>query len=215
MDEREARRAEGLTAGRERFAGEIIEAASNYFVVQSARLHVAPPFGSLVSTAAGLCTLYAVVAETRTGSLESGGRPIARGHADVMDDAIYQANPDLEHVLRTEFRALVVGYDAGTEIHQHLPPLPPSLHYSVYTCTAAERCAFSERLDYLRTLLAAPAALADELTAANVRLAAAARGADADAFLLRVGRELAVILRDDYDRLAALLRRLRPEEARR
>ena len=35
------------------------------------------------------------------------------------------------------------------------------------------------------------------------------------AFLLRVGRELAVLLRDDYDRLAAVLRRLHPEEASR
>jgi hypothetical protein len=159
--------------------------------------------------------LYAIVAETRTASLEAGGRPIARGHEDVVDAAIYRENPDLEHVLRTEFKALLVGFRAGGALRQHLPPLPPPLHYSVYACTAPEVVAFTERLDFLRTLLAAPPGLADELAAASVRAAAAARGGTAgEAFLLRVGRELAVLLRDDYDRLTAVLRRLRPAEAR-
>lgn len=96
---------------------------------------------------------------------------------------------------------------------QHLPALPPPLHYSVYTCRPSEVVAFTARLDYLRTLLAGPAALADELVAASTRLAAAARGHEqGEAFLLQVGRALALLLRDDYDRLTAILRRLRPEE---
>ena len=212
--------------------GEIVEATSRELVAQSVRLHYAPPFGSLVRVPADDCELYAVVSETRTASLEAGGRPIARGHADVLDAAIYRENPDLEHVLRTEFRALLVGFrtpatspspTGGTTrnaavvaargpIRQHLPALPPPLHYSVYRCSADEVVAFTERLDYLRTLLAAPAALADELTAASARAAAAARGAAGESFLLRVGRELAVLLRDDYDRLTAVLRRLHPGE---
>jgi hypothetical protein len=168
--------------------------------------------------------LYAVVAETRTASLEAGGRPIARAHEGVVDAAIYRENPDLEHVLRTEFKAMLVGFRGspsplalggaeGGPIFQHLPPLPPPLHYSVYACTEPEVIAFTERLDFLRTLLTAPPGLADELAAACARAAAAARGGPAgDAFLLRVGRELAVLLRDDYDRLTAVLRRLRPAE---
>ncbi|HEY7067696.1 MAG TPA: hypothetical protein VII06_39940, partial [Chloroflexota bacterium] len=158
--------------------------------------------------------LFAVVAETRTASLEAGGRPIARGHEDVVDAAIYRENPDLEHVLRTEFKALLVGFRSGAAIRQHLPPLPAPLHYSVYVCTPPEVVAFTARLDFLRTLLAAPPGLADELAAACARAAAAARGgAEDEAFLLRVGRELAVLLRDDYDRLTAVLRRLRPADA--
>ncbi len=216
------------TATHAQRVGEIVEATSHDLVAQSVRLHEAPAFGSLVRVPVGApgaagwdgaardadLELYAVVAETRTASIEGGGRPIARGHADVVDAAIYRENPDLEYVLRTEFRALLVGFRAEGVTRQHLPALPPPLHYSVYRCEAREVIAFTERLDYLRTLLAASATLADELTAASARLAAAARGGeDAEAFLLRVGRELAVLLRDDYDRLAAVLRRLSPEEA--
>jgi hypothetical protein len=197
-------------------AGEIIEATSYDFVAQSVRLHSAPPFGSLVRVPHDERELYAVVAETRTASLEAGGRPIARGYGEVVDAAIYHENPDLEHVLRTEFRSLLAGYRAGGVLRQHLPPTPPPLHYSVYQCSSAEVIAFTERLDYLRTLLAVSGLTADELVAASVRLAAAAREpTSGDAFLLRVGRELALLLRDDYDRLTAILRRLRPEEARR
>src|SRR5579875_1202976 len=235
--------------------GEIVEASSCDLVAQSVRLHEAPAFGSLVRVPvvpadaerppalegqagdtlptgweggaghAQPTELYAVVAETHTASLEAGGRPIARGREGVVDAAIYRENPDLEHVLRTEFRAFLVGFcttslagsskSAGRRVFQHLPPLPPPLHYSVYACSPAEVVAFTERLDFLRALLATSPALADELTAACVRAAAAARGGAAgEAFLLRVGRELAVLLRDDYDRLTAVLRRLRPAEAR-
>ena len=249
-------------AGQPLRVGEIVEASSRDLVAQSVRLHEAPAFGSLVRVPVSAADprsaesgehggalpaspggpaepteLYAVVAETRTASLEAGGRPIARGHEGVLDAAIYRENPDLEHVLRTEFKALLVGFRVsasrpgfegaekrlssspalggaeGGPIYQHVPPLPPPLHYSVYVCTAPEVVAFTERLDFLRTLLAAPPGLADELAAACVRAAATARGGAAgDAYLLRVGRELAVLLRDDYDRLTAVLRRLRPAE---
>ncbi len=197
-------------------AGEIVEATSCDFTAQSMRLHDAPPFGSLVRVHHDDRELYGIVAETRTASLEAGGRPIARGYGEVVDAAIYHENPDLEHLLRTEFRALLVGFRAEGALRQHLPPLPPPLHYSVYACSPLEIVAFTERLDYLRTLLAQPAAVADELVAASARLAGTARGADGcERFLLRVGRELAALLRDDYDRLTAVLRRLRPEEAHR
>jgi hypothetical protein len=214
-------------AGESERVGEIVDATSQEFVAQSVRLHEAPAFGSLVRVplpAGGTAganagygseaVLYGVVSAASTGSLEVGGRPIARGHADVWDADIYRENPDLEHVLRTEFRALLVGYrtPAGA-VRQHLPDLPPRLHFSVYACASDEIVAFSSRLEYLRTLLAAPAGVADELVAANVRLAAEAHGRERSGFLLRVGRELAMLLRDDYCRLTAVLRRLTPFEA--
>ena len=191
--------------------GEIIEVTSHALVAQSTRLHQAPPLGSFVRAPSPTGTVYAVVCEARTASLEASGRPIARGHADVIDEQIYHANPDLELVLRTEFQALYVGHEAADGPRQHLPPQPPPLHYSVYACSAGDVRRFVARLDYLRTLLAAGPPLADELTAANVRLAAEVFGDRREEFLVRAGRTLALLLREDYDRLTALLRRLRVE----
>jgi hypothetical protein len=51
---------------------------------------------------------------------------------------------------------------------------------------------------------------ADELLAATLRAAAHARGSAGRDYLVAAGRELASLLKDDYDRLTALLRRIRP-----
>jgi hypothetical protein len=69
--------------------------------------------------------------------------------------------------------------------------------------------AFGEHLDFLRTLLLASGLPTDELLTATVRTIAMARR-DGPTYLIRVGRELARLLKDDYDRLTALLSRLRP-----
>ena len=105
-------------------------------MAQSVRLHAAPPFGSLVRVPYDDRELYAVVAETRTASLEAGGRPIARGYGAVVDAAIYHENPDLEHVLRTEFRALLVGFRTEGTLRQHLRR---RRHRSTTRCMLAAR----------------------------------------------------------------------------
>jgi hypothetical protein len=112
-------------------------------------------------------------------------------------------------VLQTEFAALTVGFCEGSQIFQYLPPHPPPVHYSVYECTSAELAAFSEGSDFFRAALFAPQIPSDELLAASIRAAARARP-DSHDYLVRAGRELASLLKDDYDRLTALLRRIRP-----
>ncbi|MEL6765367.1 MAG: hypothetical protein AAFO87_17295, partial [Cyanobacteria bacterium J06607_6] len=43
---------------------------------------------------------------------------------------------------------------AGNEaVYQHLPPRPPQVHQAVYHCEPAEVVAFTEQLDFLRTLM--------------------------------------------------------------
>ena len=193
--------------------GEIIEASTTEFVAQAAELGEAPDFGAFVHVAAdqGL-TIMGVVAQVQTAGIDPGARPIMRGHGEVRDDLIYQENPDLPHVLRTTFQAMIVGFREGRTWHQFLPPRPPRLHYSVWTSPPAEVRHFTDAgLDYLRTLLAATAeAPADELLAANIRLTAASHPdrAEQGRFTHAAGRELAQLLRADYERLNAILRRV-------
>jgi hypothetical protein len=197
--------------------GEVIEASTTDLLAQACELDGAPPFGAFVRVAtddglaglAGLAGLdvYGVVAHVETGGIDPGARAIMRGHDDVRDDRIYLENPDPPLVLRTTFRAVVVGFAAAGQIYQFLPPRPPRLHYSVFVCPPAMVRSFtSSGLDYLRALLAAPGVPADELVAANLRQVALQRD-DAEQFLQASGRELAQLLRADYSRLTAILRR--------
>jgi hypothetical protein len=187
--------------------GEIVDTSVQDFTAQACELNHAPPFGSFVKVTVPERTVYGVVYAIHTGSLEPGGRPVLRGRDGMRDRAIFDQNPDLEQLLRTEFAALVVGFAEGGGLRTYLPPSPPPLHWSVVECEPAEVAALTTRLDYFRTILAASAAPVDALLAANVRLAGAAH-LDESTFRLRAGRELATLLKHDYPRLTAILRAL-------
>lgn len=193
--------------------GEVIEASTTEFVAESYELHVAPALGALLRTSDGAVEIYAVACHTRTGSIDPGRRPIARGRDDDEEEEIFRRHPELPQLLRTEFRALVVGFRENGSLHYYLPPRPPRLHGFVYECDAPELVAFTSRFDFLPTLLAAsPPAPADELVAAFLRLAGAARKDDEHgrhAFLVGAGKELARALGKDPQRLATLLLRIK------
>jgi hypothetical protein len=194
---------------------EVIESSTTRFTAGAYGLLAAPPFGALVRAVTrdeGLA-VYGLVYEIRTGSKDPGGRAVVRGRTysgrELFDAEIYFENPDLAEVLQTEFSALTVGFVEQGRIYQYLPPHPPPVHYSVYQCSLDELASFSEGYDCFRSVLFAGQAPSDELLAAYIRAAARARP-DERAYLVRAGRELAGLLKDDYDRLAALLRRIRP-----
>jgi len=186
--------------------GEVVEASTTEFLAQAVELDSAPPFGVFVQVATDEpMTVYGVVAHVQTAGIDPGSRAIMRGHDDIRDDRIYQENPDLPLVLRTTFRALVVGFEEHGQIHQFLPPRPPRLHYSVFTCTPRTVTSFTNAgFDYLQALLNAQDVPVDELLAANLRHTTRSEGAD---FLQDAGRELAQLLRADYARLTGILRR--------
>lgn len=188
--------------------GEIVESSTTEFLAQACELDSAPPFGAFVEVATeDGPTIYAVVAHVQTAGIDPGSRAIMRGHGDVRDERIYQENPDLPLVLRTTFRALVVGFADGAQLYQFLPPRPPRLHYSV-SISAPEtvRTFPATGLDYLVPMLNATDVPADELLAANLRYTAA-QYPDSGEFLQLAGRELAQLLRADYARLTSILRR--------
>ncbi|MEL7409814.1 MAG: hypothetical protein AAFN00_23240, partial [Cyanobacteria bacterium J06558_2] len=90
------------------------------------------------------------------------------------------------------------------QIFQYLPPRPPQIHQSVYHCDAEEVVHFTEKLDFLRTLLAAKDIPVESLVAASVREVYRQRQANRD-WLVNVGRTLSTLLKDDYDRLRYIL----------
>jgi hypothetical protein len=193
-----------------RLIGEVVEASTTEFLAQALELDWAPPFGAFVEVATDdALTVYGVVAHVQTAGIDPGSRAIMRGHGDVRDGRIYEENPDLPLVLRTTFRAVVVGFADRDSLRQYLPPRPPRLHYSVFICPPRRVRTFTDSgLDYLQVLLTAPEVPADELLAANLRYTAQSQNRpNGDEFLQQAGRELALLLRADYARLTSILRR--------
>lgn len=150
--------------------------------------------------------IFAVVYNASTTSTESGKQPRAYWKAE---DELAREQPQLaEWLLMTKFQAAIIGYAQGNIIRQYLPPLPPKIHTHAFDCSAEEIARITDRLDFLRTLVGFRNAPCDEMVAACIREASIARGGDMR-FVVNAGKELASLLRDDYERLHAIVRRIR------
>jgi hypothetical protein len=183
---------------------EVIEASTTQFAAQCYELYEMPPLGSLVKTG----NTYGIVANAATTSLEPGRRPIARGKDEASEEAVFQSSPQLAKLLRSEFLAVVVGHKDGERLCQYLPPQPARIHGFVYLCQPDEVKEFSQSLAFLNILVNTTLPiLADELIAAALRQMSRAQD-DSRAFLVAAGKELAVLLSSQYDRLKSILGRL-------
>lgn len=201
----------GLQTSADQRVGEVIEASTLQWVTGAYQLLFAPPFGTLIQAGChetGLL-IYGLVYDIRTSSREPGGRALVRGGPrydgqEFYDHDIYNAHPDLAAVLQTEWSALVVGYERDGRIYHSLPPQPPTVHYSVYACAELATRRFTASCDFFRTVLMTSVAPADDLLGAAIRQVAQLH-ADRRAYHLCAGRELARLMRDDYDRLRTIL----------
>jgi hypothetical protein len=198
--------------------GEIIETTSTGFIAESFELNSPPPLGSVVAVhmpmgsvgKAAEATIYAVVTYGQTVGLDPSRRAIRRSTDAMFDEAIYRENPELDHVLRTEFGAALVGFLADGHVRQHLPSRPPPLHYSVQSVPLEELRRFTDSLSYLRLLLTnAGPVLPPQVLAANVREVYRQRDADR-AWLDGAAREIATLLKDDYQALLTVLYAIDP-----
>ena len=188
--------------------GRIIRSSSTRFAVGCNALKPqVPAFGSLVKVPAmGVDQIYGLIHDVR---MEDD--PFVRQVA-VTEDAPPEmiADQRQNRQIPIEVGVLVVGYGHEGSIAQRLPPQPPLSLDEIHTCTDDELVAFTGQFDYFRLVLDNGDLPADELLAANLRYAAAARGSAGEDFLVRAGRELARLLTMDLYRLDAILRRIRP-----
>ena len=188
--------------------GEVIEASTTDFVAQCYELHQSPPLGSLVKTRDSEVELYGIVYQATTTSFEPGRRPIARGKDEASEEAIYQANPQLLKLLKSEFSTLVVGHRQGDRLHHYLPPQPARIHGFVYRCSPEEVREFSQSFGFLNILINAHLPVsADELISATLRQMSQVYE-DRHQFLVAAGKELAILLSSDFGQLKAILGRI-------
>lgn len=204
---------------RQEHIAEVIETATTEFLAQCLEpedlsLPIMPAFGSWVRAfdeESGNQVL-AVVYYATTSPIDSVHRARALG-LSLAD--LREQQPQIFAMLKTEFRAAIVGFAspeegvngdqyAGGKFYQYLPPRPPQIHQAVYQCQPAEIIHFSEQLDFLRTLLQVNGAPVEALSAAAIREVYRLRQADRD-WLVKAGRTLSILLKDDYDRLRYIL----------
>lgn len=197
---------------------EVIETATTEFLAQclepeELNFPTMPAFGSWVKSEDEQSgnLVYGVVYYATTVPIDSVHRARAIG---MSLDQLREQQPQIFAMLKTEFRAAIVGFKSAEElngsrgesgkVYQYIPPRPPQIHQAVYFCESEEVIRFSEKLDFLRTLLQLSDAPVDALVAATIREIYQLRKADRN-WLVQAGRNMSVLLRDDYDRLKIIL----------
>ncbi|MGI2907118.1 HAS-barrel domain-containing protein [Tolypothrix sp. VBCCA 56010] len=199
---------------------EVIETTTTEFLAQCLEpedlsFPPMPPFGSWVCSVDEESgnQVYALVYYATTMPIDSVHRARALG-LSLQD--LREEQPQIFAMLKTEFRAAIVGFEqpshsisSNNRVYQYLPPRPPQIHQAVYRCEPEAIVKFTEELDFLRTLLFVNGAPVDSLTAAAIREVYQLRKADRQ-WLIKAGRTLSVLLKDDYDRLRFILSQIHP-----
>ncbi len=198
--------------------GEVIETSTTQFLAQclepeELNFPVMPPFGSWVKAMdeeSGNKILGVVIFAT-TSPIDSVHRARALG-LSLAD--LREQQPQIFAMLKTEFRVAIVGFERPShangkrdilgQVYQYLPPRPPQIHQAVYCCEALEIIHFSQEVDFLRILLQVKDSPIEALIAAAIREIYLLRKADRE-WLVKVGRILSILLKDDYDRLRYIL----------
>ncbi|NJM18003.1 MAG: hypothetical protein HC836_18665 [Richelia sp. RM2_1_2] len=195
---------------------EVIETATTEFLAQcldpeDLSFPAMPPFGSWICSVdeESANKVFAVVFHATTMPIDSVHRPVALG-LSLQD--LREEQPQIFAMLKTEFRAAIVGFEQqmqGNKIYQYLPPRPPQIHQAVHRCEPEEVLKFTEEFDFLQTLLSVNGAPVEALSAAAIRDVYQLRKADRQ-WLIEAGRYLSVLLKDDYDRLRFILNQIHP-----
>jgi hypothetical protein len=196
--------------------GEIISSNTISFTSQCIKeesdrltLPQAPYFGSFVIAQGEELgfDILAVVSEISSKSIDSVHQPVAM---NMTKEELRMNQPQIFDLLRTDFSAITIGYILNDKVFHYIPPHPPQIHDFVFSCDAKDILKITEKPDYLRTLLNSSSSLSEELISSNIRYSYYARGCNRD-FLINTGKELSNLLKDNYDRLSSILKRIKPE----
>jgi hypothetical protein len=211
---------------------EVIETSTTGFLAQclepeDLRFPAMPPFGSWIKSTDEESgnKILAVVTYVTTTPIDSVHRARALG---LSLGELQEQQPQIFAMLKTEFRAAIVGFETAEpapshngkngngngngngkhprlgKVYHYLPPRPPQIHQAVRYCDDSEVIHFSEQLDFLHTLLQVRDVPVESLIAASIREIYRLRQANRE-WLVKVGRTLSILLKDDYDRLRYIL----------
>lgn len=197
--------------------GEVLSSSITGFTAESWREEISsdslarnsqPVFGSFLKCHSEdkRLSIFGVLYDIITGPQDQHHKPTA---LKMTRAELKREQPQIFSLLKTEWHVAIVGYKQEGKYLIGLPPFPPEVHDFVYPLSSEEVLEASENLEFLRMLQGVTGVPCDELLAATIRNAARARQDDYS-YLVQAGQHVSTLLRDDYDRLGSILRKIRP-----
>lgn len=128
---------------------EVIESSLITWLAQSWQWDVVPTFGSLVTVEHKKYTLFGVVHQIQTGSMDPVRYPFPY---QKTEEELLKEQPQIFEFLKTTFSCLVIGYKEKGKIFYQLAPEPPKIHTFVKTASPALSKEFFNREQFLHVL---------------------------------------------------------------
>ena len=133
---------------------EVIESSLSGWTSQSWQWNRFPIFGSLVTIETPSRTLFGLVYQTQTGSMDPTRYPFPY---QKTEQELLAEQPQIFEFLKTTFMSMTVGYlDHGHMVHL-LAPEPPHIHAFVQEATKEQAVAFFSNEQYLHLIFGAAA----------------------------------------------------------
>ena len=187
---------------------EVIESSLHGFTAQCWQWDDFPSFGELITIQSGNRTLFGLVYQIQTGSMDPVRYPFPYQKTEAE---LLREQPQIFEFLKTTFLCLTVGYQEQNEIFYLLAPEPPKIHvFATHTASELSKRFFKD-LGYLHLLFGNSGSILclDELLLALLKQQAALGimnkekiGKFVDSFSLLTG--------NDYRRLKLFLKRAEP-----
>ncbi|MCA9770514.1 hypothetical protein KC460_04055 [Candidatus Dependentiae bacterium] len=104
---------------------EVIESSLHEWLAQSWQWNQFPHFGSLVVVSTNKRTLFGIVHQMQTGSMDPARYPFAY---QKTEQELLAEQPQIFEFLKTTFNCMCVGYQEKGTIYYLLAPEPPTIH---------------------------------------------------------------------------------------
>lgn len=188
---------------------EVIESSLHGFLAQSWDSNTLPIFGSLMAITTPQRTLFGVVHQIQTGSMDPNRHPFAY---QKTQEELRQEQPQIFEFLKTTFACLVIGHkNIQSKISYLLAPEPAQIHTFVSPLTVEMSKQFFMNTHYMHALfgLAHHVFNLDELLLAMLAHQATV-GILSQAQLIEFTTTFSLLTGNDYRRLKLFLQRVEP-----
>ena len=186
---------------------EIIESSTKSIIVQCYELYQAPKLGTLIKTQDDP-SIIGIVYNVFTEPLDPSRRPIARGPFQNEPEKLYEENPHLSLLFRTQAQIFILGHvDQMNSYSYELPLLPAKIHTGICLLNQEEVASFTKTRVFLELLIEGLDIITDEIFSISIRRISGYHS-DPEKFLYDTGKDVANNFPHDQQKLISLLRKL-------
>lgn len=185
---------------------EVIDSSLQGWLAQCWQWNTYPKFGSLVTIQTKKRTLFGIVHQINTGSMEPMRYPFPY---QKTEEELLQEQPQIFEFLKTTFSCLALGYQEKGHIYYLSIPEPPQIHSFVQPMDPETQKQFFSRTAYLHLLFGATNQLfnLDELLLAILKQQAELKLTSNDN-ITHFMNTYSLLTGNDYRRLKLFLQRV-------